>query len=151
VLEAGYGFATDSLALLSDALHNLGDVLGLGWPGARPCARERTDRRHTYGWRRATCCRRWPMRCCWSRLPARWRGKRVRRFARPPEIPPLPVMSWRRSASRSTSARAGWCAAGHDHDLNRRGASCTCADARCRSRRCWPARHAVAGMDWLDP
>ncbi len=29
-LEAGYGFATDSLALLSDALHNFGDVLGLG-------------------------------------------------------------------------------------------------------------------------
>ena len=29
VLEAGYGFATNSLALLSDALHNLGDVLGL--------------------------------------------------------------------------------------------------------------------------
>ena len=36
-LEAGYGFATNSLVLLSDALHNLGDVLGLalgwfGWP-----------------------------------------------------------------------------------------------------------------------
>ena len=30
MLEAGYGFATNSLALLSDALHNLGDVLGLG-------------------------------------------------------------------------------------------------------------------------
>ena len=30
VLEAGYGFYTDSLALLSDALHNFGDVLGLG-------------------------------------------------------------------------------------------------------------------------
>jgi cobalt-zinc-cadmium efflux system protein len=29
-LEAGYGFAIGSLALLSDALHNLGDVLGLG-------------------------------------------------------------------------------------------------------------------------
>ena len=30
LVEAGYGFATDSLALLSDALHNFGDVLGLG-------------------------------------------------------------------------------------------------------------------------
>ena len=29
VVEAGYGFHTNSLALLSDALHNLGDVLGL--------------------------------------------------------------------------------------------------------------------------
>ena len=32
-LEAGFGFATNSLALLSDALHNLGDVLGLGRVG----------------------------------------------------------------------------------------------------------------------
>ena len=55
VLEAGYGFATDSLALLSDALHNFGDVLGLGlaW-GAAVLARRAPTERHTYGWRRAT-------------------------------------------------------------------------------------------------
>ena len=55
VLEAGYGFATNSLALLSDALHNLGDVLGLGlaW-GAAVIARRKPTERHTYGWRRAT-------------------------------------------------------------------------------------------------
>ena len=29
-VEAGYGFHAHSLALLSDALHNLGDSLGLG-------------------------------------------------------------------------------------------------------------------------
>ena len=35
-IEAGYGFATGSLALLTDALHNLGDVLGLAlaWAAA---------------------------------------------------------------------------------------------------------------------
>ena len=35
-VEAGYGFLTNSLALLTDALHNLGDVLGLGlaWAAA---------------------------------------------------------------------------------------------------------------------
>ena len=49
-LEAGYGFATNSLALLSDALHNLGDVLGLGlaWAAAavaRPCAVSPSRRR----------------------------------------------------------------------------------------------------------
>ena len=55
VLEAGYGFMTNSLALLSDALHNLGDVLGLGlaWGAAVLAQRAPTDR-HTYGWRRAT-------------------------------------------------------------------------------------------------
>ena len=54
-LEAGYGFMTNSLALLSDALHNLGDVLGLAlaW-GAAAIARRPPTARHTYGWRRAT-------------------------------------------------------------------------------------------------
>ena len=54
-VEAGYGFHTNSLALLSDALHNLGDVLGLAlaW-GAAALAGRRPRGRHTYGWRRAT-------------------------------------------------------------------------------------------------
>src|SRR5690606_14826462 len=45
VVEAGYGFATDSLALLSDALHNLGDVLGLGlaWGAAVLARRAPTE------------------------------------------------------------------------------------------------------------
>ena len=47
-IEAGYGFSTDSLALLSDALHNLGDVIGLGlaWGAAAIARRAPTDR-HT--------------------------------------------------------------------------------------------------------
>lgn len=54
-VEAGYGFTTGSLALLSDALHNFGDVLGLGlaW-GATVLAKRAPTDRHTYGWRRAT-------------------------------------------------------------------------------------------------
>src|SRR3546814_20699855 len=54
-LEAGYGFATDSLALLSAALPNFGDVLGLGlaWGAAVPPKRRSTGR-HTSGRRRAT-------------------------------------------------------------------------------------------------
>ena len=54
-LEAGYGFHANSLALLSDALHNLGDVLGLGlaWGAAKLAQRPPTNS-HTYGWRRAT-------------------------------------------------------------------------------------------------
>src|SRR5687767_13897399 len=55
LLEAGYGFHINSLALLSDALHNLGDVLGLGlaWAAAALARRPPTGN-HTYGWRRAT-------------------------------------------------------------------------------------------------
>ena len=53
--EALVGWHAGSLALLSDALHNLGDVLGLGlaWAAAMLALRMPTAR-HTYGWRRAT-------------------------------------------------------------------------------------------------
>lgn len=53
--EAFYGWLADSLALLSDAGHNLSDVLGLlmAWGGFY-LARLRPSRRHTYGLGRAT-------------------------------------------------------------------------------------------------
>jgi cobalt-zinc-cadmium efflux system protein len=54
-IEAGYGWQVDSLALLADAGHNLGDVAGLvlAWGGAL-AGRLRPDARHTYGWKRAS-------------------------------------------------------------------------------------------------
>lgn len=55
LVEAFYGWLTDSLALLSDAGHNLSDVLGLlmAWGGFY-LARLRPSERHTYGLGRAT-------------------------------------------------------------------------------------------------
>lgn len=55
VVEAIAGLLSSSVALLSDAAHNLGDVLGLvlAW-GAMQLARRRPSRRHTYGLRRST-------------------------------------------------------------------------------------------------
>ena len=51
-LEAGYGFATNSVALLADAGHNLSDVLGLvvAW-GATRLAKAPASDRFTYGLR----------------------------------------------------------------------------------------------------
>jgi cobalt-zinc-cadmium efflux system protein len=51
-IEAGYGFAADSMALLSDAGHNLSDVLGLAiaW-GAVLLGRRGRSERFTYGLR----------------------------------------------------------------------------------------------------
>ncbi len=53
--EVFYGFRSGSLALLSDAGHNLGDVLGLllAW-GAILLARRAPSARRTYGLRRST-------------------------------------------------------------------------------------------------
>src|SRR3990167_3195309 len=50
LVEAFYGWLTNSLALLSDAGHNLSDVLGLlmAWGGFY-LARLRPSRKHTYG------------------------------------------------------------------------------------------------------
>jgi cobalt-zinc-cadmium efflux system protein len=51
-IEAGYGFLADSMALLSDAGHNLSDVLGLAiaW-GAAILAKRAPNERYTYGLR----------------------------------------------------------------------------------------------------
>jgi cobalt-zinc-cadmium efflux system protein len=53
VAEIGFGFAANSVALIADAVHNLGDVLGLllGWMAVWLHRRPPTQRR-TYGWGR---------------------------------------------------------------------------------------------------
>jgi cobalt-zinc-cadmium efflux system protein len=55
VVEAVFGVLSDSLALLTDAGHNLSDVLGLllAW-GAAALATKRPSTRRTYGYSRAT-------------------------------------------------------------------------------------------------
>ena len=55
VVEAFYGWASDSLALLADAGHNLSDVAGLilAWAAAA-AGRLRPTHRRTYGWARAS-------------------------------------------------------------------------------------------------
>ncbi len=52
IVEAGYGFVANSVALLADAGHNLSDVLGLAvaWAGAALSARP-PSKRFTYGLR----------------------------------------------------------------------------------------------------
>ncbi len=54
-VEVFYGLLADSLALLTDAGHNLGDVMGLllAW-GAMALAARRPSARRTYGYSRAT-------------------------------------------------------------------------------------------------
>ena len=54
-VEALVGWRVDSLALLADAGHNLGDVLGLvmAWAGAF-AGRLAPDDRYTWGWKRAS-------------------------------------------------------------------------------------------------
>lgn len=55
IVEGVYGFMSDSLALLTDAGHNLSDVMGLllAW-GAAALAKKKPSARRTYGYSRAT-------------------------------------------------------------------------------------------------
>jgi len=55
LVEAAYGFLANSLALLADAGHNLGDVLGLllAW-GAAVLVKRRPTARRTYGLKRSS-------------------------------------------------------------------------------------------------
>lgn len=55
IVQTVYGIAAHSMALLADAGHNLGDVLGLVLAGgAAFLARRRPTKRRTYGYRRLT-------------------------------------------------------------------------------------------------
>ena len=154
VLEAGYGFSTNSLALLSDAVHNLGDVLGLAlaW-GAAVLARRPPTARHTYGWRRATLLSPLANALLLVAFSGALGWEAIRRFSAPPEVPGLPVMVVA-ALGIAVNLGAAWLVRdGHAHDLNRRGAFLhLVADAAVSLA----AVLAGAGMwwlgwTWLDP
>lgn len=147
VVEAGYGFATNSLALLSDAVHNLGDVLGLGlaWAAAVIAKRAPTDT-HTYGWRRATLLSPLANALLLVGFSGALAWEALRRFSAPPEIPALPVMLVAALGIVVNLGAAWFVRDGHDHDLNRRGAFLhLVADAAVSLA----AVMAGAGMWWL--
>ncbi|GAA5006627.1 cation transporter [Pseudoluteimonas lycopersici] len=154
VLEAGYGFATHSLALLSDALHNFGDVLGLGlaW-GAAVLARRAPTERHTYGWRRATLLSPLANALILVGFSGALGWEAIRRFGAPPQIPGVPVMVVA-GLGIAVNLGAAWLLRdGHDHDLNRRGAFLhLVADAAVSLAAVLAGAGILAfGWNWLDP
>jgi cobalt-zinc-cadmium efflux system protein len=153
-LEAGYGFATNSLALLSDALHNLGDVLGLGlaWTAAVLAKRPPTTR-HTYGWRRATLLSPLANALLLVGFSGALGWEAVRRFDAPPEIPALPVVLVAALGIVVNLGAAWLVRSGHEHDLNRRGAFLhLIADAAVSLAAVLAGiGMATLGWSWLDP
>ncbi|MDP1697952.1 MAG: cation diffusion facilitator family transporter [Xanthomonadaceae bacterium] len=122
-LEAGYGLATDSLALLSDALHNFGDVLGLAlaW-GAAILAQRRPTNEHSFGWRRATLLAPLANALILAVFSGALAWEAARRLSAPPDVPGLPVMIVAAIGVVINLASAWLFHARQDTDLNRRGA-----------------------------
>ena len=123
VVETLYGFWTNSLALLTDALHNLGDVLGLGlaWAAAA-LAKRPPSGRHTYGWRRATLLSPLANAVLLVVFSGALGWEAIRRFSAPPEIPALPVIVVAAIGIGVNLLGAWLVRGGHENDLNRRGA-----------------------------
>ena len=153
-LEAGYGFYTDSLALLSDALHNLGDVLGLGmaWAAAA-MARRAVTPRHTYGWRRATLLSPLANSLLLMVFSGALAWEAVRRFAAPPQIPAMPVIVVAAIGIAINLGAAWFVRDGHARDLNKRGAFLhLIADAAVSLAAVLAGLGMLAfGWAWLDP
>src|SRR5690606_23584409 len=154
VLEAGYGFLTGSLALLSDALHNLGDVLGLAlaW-GAAAMAQWPPTERHTYGWRRATLLSPLANAVLLVGLSGALAWEAVRRMWAPPELPGLTIIVVAAIGIAVNLGTALLVRGGHAHDLNRRGAFLhLMADAAISLATVVAGAGMLAwGWDWLDP
>ncbi|MGI8560298.1 MAG: cation diffusion facilitator family transporter [Luteimonas sp.] len=154
VLEAGYGFATNSLALLSDALHNLGDVMGLAlaW-GAAVIAQRPPTERHTYGWRRATLLSPLANALMLVGLSGALAWEAVRRLSAPPEVPGMTIVVVA-AIGIAVNLGAAWLVrGGHGHDLNRRGAFLhLVADAAVSLATVLAGAGMLwLGWRWLDP
>lgn len=154
VVEAGFGIAVNSMALLADAGHNLSDVLGLlvAW-GAASLGKRLPSERYTYGLRRSTI------------LAALFNAlfllvaiggiavEAIRRFWTPQEVPGTTVMLVAGIGIVINGATAWLFARGRKGDINIRGAYLhMAADAGVS------AAVVVAGLlitltgaQWIDP
>lgn len=123
VIEVFYGVMANSLALITDAGHNLSDVLGLllAW-GANFLATKQPSRRRTYGYSRATI-----LASMFSGLlllaavvVISWEA--INRFFSPSEPVGQTIMIVAAVGVLINSITAWFFVSGKDHDLNIRGA-----------------------------
>lgn len=154
VLEAIFGVLANSLALLADAGHNLGDILGLllAW-GASVLVRKSPTQRHTYGLRRASI-----LAALINALilllavgAIAWEG--VLRFSHP-ETVDNNIVIWVAAVGVLINGFTAWLfMSGRKHELNIRGAYLhMAADAAISLGVVFAAiAMLLTGWLWLDP
>lgn len=123
VIEITYGVIADSLALITDAGHNLSDVLALllAW-GATYLAGKRPSLRRTYGYSRATILASMFSGLLLLAAVAVIAWEAFQRFFEPAQPAGITIMAVAAIGVVINAVTAWFFASGKDHDLNIRGA-----------------------------
>ena len=154
VIEVTYGVIADSLALLTDAGHNLSDVLGLllAW-GASYLARKKPSRRRTYGYSRATILASMFSGLLLLAAVAVISWEAVNRFFTPSEPVGKTIMIVAGIGVLINSITAWFFVSGKDHDLNIRGAYLHMAADALVSLGVVVSGFVIwqFGLNWFDP
>ena len=154
VLEAGFGFWTDSVALLADAGHNLSDVLGLAiaWGGAT-LARRAPSKRFTYGLKGSTILAALANALLLLVAIGAIAMEAAGRFAQPAPVAGGTVAAVAAAGIAVNAVTAWLFARGRHGDLNIRGAYLHMAADAAVSAGVVVAGLAIAatGLGWIDP
>jgi cobalt-zinc-cadmium efflux system protein len=153
-VEAGFGFVTGSLALLSDAAHNLTDVGGLvlAW-GAAALTRRPPTAQHTYGLGRASILAAFVNGVALMIAVGALAWEAVERFAVPTEVPGGTVLWVALLGIAVNTGTALLFLRGRERDLNLQGAFLhMAADAAVSAGVVVSALAMMAtGSRWIDP
>lgn len=154
VAEGVFGLAAHSLALISDAGHNLSDVfcLLLAWAATQLTKAAPTSRR-TYGWRRSSILAALVNAVILLVVVGGITVEAVRRLAHPEEVAGVTVMAVAAVGIVINTATALLFMAGRKHDLNVKGAFLHMIGDAAVSAGVVAAAFAIklTGWLWLDP
>ncbi len=123
VVELAYGFLSSSMALIADAMHNVGDLAGIGlaW-GAALLSRRRPTPQRTYGYRKATVLAALANAMLLLMMVGAVAWEAIQRLRAPEAVPGLTLVV---VAAIGVAVNAGSAVAfmrGREHDMNRRAA-----------------------------
>lgn len=154
IAEVVNGLAAHSLALLSDAGHNLSDVLGLlmAW-GAIHLGRRRPTKRHTYGLRRSSILAALTNAVLLLLVVGGITWEAIERFFKPEAVAGITVIWVAAAGVAVNGASALLFMAGRERDLNIKGAFLHMAGDAAVSVGVIIIGVAirVTGWQWLDP
>lgn len=153
-IEAGYGFAVGSMALLADAGHNLSDVLGLiiAWVGAT-LAKRAPSKRFTFGLRGSSILAALANGVLLLVAVGLITSEAIQRFVYPAPVPGGTIIIVAAIGIVVNGATAMLFARGRKGDLNIRGAYLHMAADAAVSAGVVIAGIAIVwtGVNWIDP